>query len=230
MRRSFGGTWSLPPKKLFVLDTNFPEPIVDALAPFITDATLVPIRAMGAGWSEWDDDVVIGRLAQHAIHWAGLITTDDDMVSDRAIMTALFHARIALIIAAAAGHNPLKASGLVLTHLPWICKNMPFGSPSIYRLATSNPECLSPIKKLDRLAQHDKGPATARRSPSGPHGSLTPGPKPRFSTRGVLGRSSWTSKLIMSGLAPQRLAGSGLRSIKRLISFRALSDIRHTEP
>jgi hypothetical protein len=66
-----------------------------------------------------------------------------------------------LVIAAESGHDPLKATGLVLSHLPQICKRSTPDAAQIWTLrATSKPH-EDPWTYLQKIAkQENKAPAT----------------------------------------------------------------------
>jgi hypothetical protein len=68
--------------RLFALDQNFLEPIVDALQTHLEeDVELVPIRRVDGRTSEIDDWQVLLALHNDGHVWDGLVTTDSDMLS-----------------------------------------------------------------------------------------------------------------------------------------------------
>ena len=66
--------------RLFALDENFPEPIVDMLAPFLVEAELVPLDRIDPRLPEMDDWELLLALHHHGREWDGLITTDSSML------------------------------------------------------------------------------------------------------------------------------------------------------
>lgn len=107
---------------LFALDQNFPEPIIGALNDFIPEAELVPLRQIDPILSEIDDWEVLLSLRHHKRRWDGLITNDGRMVNLPREMAVLRQTNLTLVIAHDAGHDPIRATGLLFTHLVWICR------------------------------------------------------------------------------------------------------------
>jgi hypothetical protein len=102
----------------FALDQNFPEPIVDGLADWLApDAELVPIRRIDTRMATLDDWEVLAALHSDKTVWDGLITTDAKMLSLPRELAVLSQTRLTLVVAEAVGHDPIKATGLVLAHL-----------------------------------------------------------------------------------------------------------------
>ncbi len=108
------------PRRLFALDQNFPQPIVSALSEFMAEAELVALADIDARLADLDDWEVLLALHHHEREWDGLLTTDTGMLSLPRELAVLMQTRLTLVVAHAAGHDPLKATGLVLTYLPWI--------------------------------------------------------------------------------------------------------------
>lgn len=106
----------------FALDQNFPEPIVDALAAWLrVDAELVPIRTIDSRMSTIDDWEVLHALHASVEPWDGLITTDAKMLSLPKELALLCQTKLTLVVAEAVGHDPIKATGLILAHIGRIC-------------------------------------------------------------------------------------------------------------
>lgn len=61
--------------RLFALDQGFPQPLVDAAAPYFVDVELVPIRRIDTRLGELDDWEVLLALHHHERAFDGLITT-----------------------------------------------------------------------------------------------------------------------------------------------------------
>jgi hypothetical protein len=108
------------PRRLFALDQNFPQPIVSALSEFMVEAELVALTDIDERLTELDDWEVLLALRHHEREWDGLLTTDTGMLSLPRELAVLMQTRLTLVVAHAAGHDPLKATGLVLTYLPWM--------------------------------------------------------------------------------------------------------------
>ena len=105
-------------RRLLALDQNFPEPIVDALASFLAeDAELVPIRVVDARLTTVDDWQILHALHAHERRWDGLVTNDRNMLSLPKELSVLCQTKLTLVVAKAAGQDPIKATGLLLAHL-----------------------------------------------------------------------------------------------------------------
>lgn len=104
----------------FALDQNFPTPIINVLRDYLVEAELVSIRDIDPRMPTLADWEIL--LALHSSGWDGLVTTDSSMVKLPRELSVLLQTKLTLVVAQAAGHDPLKATGLVLAHLPNICK------------------------------------------------------------------------------------------------------------
>ncbi len=128
--------------RLFALDHNFPKPLVNALRDHIREAELVSIADIDPRMPDLDDWQVLLALHLHPRPWDGLVTSDDSMLNQPRELAVLHQTKLTLVVAESAGHDPLKASGLLLTHLPSICENTRREIPQVWRLHTKtrNPE------------------------------------------------------------------------------------------
>jgi hypothetical protein len=138
----------------FALDQNFPDPIVAALNEFIPEVELVPLREIDAQLAVIDDWQVILALSQHAAGWDGLITNDSAMLSLPREMAVLRQTNLTLVIAHDAGHDPIKATGLLFTHLSWICRQTTTDQPQVWSLVARNRMAADPWEHLERIANH----------------------------------------------------------------------------
>jgi hypothetical protein len=82
---------------------------------------LVPVRAIYASWATLDDWELLLALHRHERRWDGLMTNDDAMLSLAKEMTVLSQTGLTLVVAKGEGHNPIRAVGALLCHLPHIC-------------------------------------------------------------------------------------------------------------
>jgi len=112
-------------RRLFALDHNFPEPVLAAFADLLPMVELVPIRAIDAAWTELEDWELLRALHRHQQSWDGLITNDENMLSLAKEMTVLSQTRLTLVVARGEGHNPIRAVGALLCHIPHICHHTP---------------------------------------------------------------------------------------------------------
>ena len=138
----------------FALDQNFPEPIVDGLDYWLaSDAALVPIRRIDKRMATLDDWQVLAALHADETDWDGLITTDAKMLSLPRELAAMSQTKLTLVVAEAVGHDPIKATGLVLAHLGRICEQTRPDTPQVWRLRTSTKPAEDPWDFLAKVAE-----------------------------------------------------------------------------
>lgn len=147
--------------RLFALDQNFPQPIVETLREFMTEAELVAVGDIDPRLTEVDDWELLLALHHHERDWDGLITTDSGMLSIPRELSVLMQTGLTLVVAAAAGHDPLKATGLVLAYLPWIAAHTEEGHPQLWVLRAANRPHDDPWDWLSKVAQRRDTTATA---------------------------------------------------------------------
>jgi hypothetical protein len=144
---------------LFALDQGFPLPIVEVLDDYIEEAALVHLPAIDprltVGLDDWQ---VLLALHHDERPWDGLITTDADMVSRPRELCAIMATKLTVVAAEAAGHDPLKATGLVLAHLPGICKRTRPDTPQVWVLRTAEKQHEDPWERLRKAAEHRSQP------------------------------------------------------------------------
>lgn len=137
----------------FALDQNFPQPIIDALDDFMVEAELVALAEIDPRLSELDDWEVLLALHLHAEQWDGLITTDSGMLALPRELCVLLQTRLTLVVAHAAGHDPLKATGLLLTYLPWIANHSDPRTAQLWVLRAANRPHMNPLDQLATIAE-----------------------------------------------------------------------------
>jgi hypothetical protein len=141
--------------RLFALDRNFPQPIVDVLSDFQIDATLVSLDRIDKRMSTLDDWELLLALHHHADPWDGLITTDSSMLAQAPELAALIQTKLTLVVTVASGHNPVKASGLLFAYLAGICQRTTQDRAQIWRLNAVNRPHEEPWEFLKRFAAHN---------------------------------------------------------------------------
>lgn len=144
-------------RRLFALDHNFPVPIVDALKPSMPEAEMVPISRIDPRLPKLKDDWrVFLALHHHARAWDGLITTDSGILALPRELAVLHQTKLTLVVAEAAGHDPVKATGLVLTQLSGICAKTDPKHPQIWTLKTIQKDPQRAWDLLGRIASREK--------------------------------------------------------------------------
>jgi hypothetical protein len=90
-----------------------------------------------------------------------LITTDSGMISLPRELAVLMQTQLTLVVAHAAGHDPLKATGLVLTYLPWIAEHTRRDEAQLWVLRTANKPAENPWNQLEKIASRRGATASA---------------------------------------------------------------------
>ena len=141
--------------RLFALDHNFPQPVVAVLAGFQADAQLVRVDAIDPRMSDLEDWELLLALHHHPSPWDGLITTDSSMLAQGPELAALIQTKLTLVVAMEAGHNPVKASGLLFAYLAGICSRTRSDTPQVWRLNAANRPHEEAWAFIERFAEHN---------------------------------------------------------------------------
>jgi hypothetical protein len=141
--------------RLFALDHNFPDPIVSVLTEFQADAELVRVDEIDERMSDLDDWKLLLALHHHAEPWDGLITTDSSMLNQGPELAALIQTRLTLVVAMEAGHNPVKATGLLFAYLGGICQRTQPDKSQVWTLTAVDRPHLEPWGFIKRFAEHN---------------------------------------------------------------------------
>jgi hypothetical protein len=120
--------------RLFALDHNFPQPIVDVLSEFQVEAELVRVDRIDSRMPDLDDWQLLLALHHHPRPWDGLITTDSSMLRQAREISVLIQTQLTLVVALASGHDPVKASGLLFAYLGGICKRTEPDKAQVWQL------------------------------------------------------------------------------------------------
>jgi hypothetical protein len=139
--------------RLFALDQNFPQPIVDALAEYIIEAELVPIGEIDERLATLDDWEVMLALHRHERPWDGLITTDANMLALPRELAVLMQTKLTLVVAKESGHDPIKATGLLLAYLPGICQRTDPDKSQLWTLRAVQKSADDPWDHFERIAR-----------------------------------------------------------------------------
>jgi hypothetical protein len=141
--------------RLFALDHNFPDPIVEALAGFQADASLVRVDQIDARMADLDDWELLLALHHHAEPWDGLITTDSSILNQGPELATLIQTKLTLVVAMESGHNPVKASGLLFAYLAGICQRTRPEQPQAWTLSAANKPPKAPWDLLKCFSEHN---------------------------------------------------------------------------
>ncbi len=141
-------------RRLFALDHGFPQPIVAVLADYTPGVELVPIDEVDERMPDLDDWEVLLALHHHHRPWDGLVTTDSGMVRTPESLAVLLQTKLTLVVAMEAGHDMLKATGLLFAYLPGILGRTDPGVPQLWKLQAANRRHVEPWEELRRVAEH----------------------------------------------------------------------------
>lgn len=147
--------------RLFALDHNFPQPIIDALIEFSVETEVVRVDQIDPRMTELDDWELLLALHHHTRPWDGLITTDSSMLQQPRELAALIQTRLTLVVAMASGHDPLKATGLLFAYLAGICNRTRPDRPQVWKLRAAERRAEDPWDDLKRVADHQNRDAQA---------------------------------------------------------------------
>lgn len=147
--------------RLFALDHNFPQPIVDVLVEFQEDAELVRIDEIHPRMPDLDDWEVLLALHLDPRSWDGLITTDTRILNQPLELSVLLQTQLTLVAIREAGHNPVKATGLLFAYLSGICRRTQDDRPQIWTPAAAERPHQEPWDALKRVAEHRNEEAQA---------------------------------------------------------------------
>lgn len=130
--------------------------MLDTLEEYVQgEALLVPLARIDARLVEGVDDWQVLLALYQRRTWDGLITTDSGMLSLPRELSVLMQTKLTLVVAEEAGHDPLRATGLVLLHLPGISAQTTTVRAQIWRLrAPPRKRPDDPWEEFKRVAEH----------------------------------------------------------------------------
>lgn len=140
--------------RLFALDQNFPQPLIDAAAPYFQEVELEPVWRIDRRLSNLDDWELLLVLHHHERPFDGLITTDDSMLNQARELEVVRQTNLTLVITRAAGHDPIKATGLLFAHLDYVIAETTRERPQIWAFGTGNRPGDDPYDLIARIARH----------------------------------------------------------------------------
>lgn len=128
---------SPPDRPTSALDENFPQPILrKAIDKYVLAIEVVPLSELDPGLlGAYQDDELISELARRRVD--GLITCDDNMVFRPEVLSVVQRTRFSVVTCRRVGDDPIRASGLLLVHLPDIASRHRSDRPQIWRLGTA---------------------------------------------------------------------------------------------
>lgn len=119
---------------LFALDHNYPMPIIEQAKPYLRNVELVPIGEVDPRLPELDDWELLLALHHHSREWDGMISNDTSMLDQERELAVLGFTHLTLVAPVAAGHDPIRSTGLVLAHIEDIGFRTTPRKPQVWRL------------------------------------------------------------------------------------------------
>ena len=99
---------------------------------------------------DWE---LLKALHQHERGWDGLITSDDSMLNLEKEMSVLTQTKLTLVVANGQGHNPIRATGVLLAHIDNICHQTLRTKAQIWNLNVSQKPAYQPWDELTKIAK-----------------------------------------------------------------------------
>lgn len=136
----------------FVLDEQFPATVLDALGLGVPECQLVYARSIDKKLSNYEDWELLLEI-HHLGGWDGLVTLDCHMLLQPKEV-AVIHQTHLTVVGVDAGEDPVRAAGLLLVHLPMICKKTTKATGQVWRLAAASKNHEAPWELLKKIADH----------------------------------------------------------------------------
>jgi hypothetical protein len=141
----------------FVLDQNFPLQATGL--PWPPDLRVTRLSSLEPELTAGHDDWEILRRLDRRGDVDGFITNDDAMLNLPREMVVLSATRVTLVVTQRVGHDPVRATGLLMVSLGQIARQLT-GRPQIFMLTP--PELgrhrTDPAARLTAIAQHRNVP------------------------------------------------------------------------
>ena len=135
-----------------MLDQNFPW--LAFRLPWPPSINIVPLARINphliSGVEDWE---VLRALGRHGgVH--GFITNDADFLNLGPEAAAIFDSKFALVTTTGVGHDALRATGLLMVHLPGIRASLD-GTPRVHELRPSGRRVHLARDVVSRAAQRE---------------------------------------------------------------------------
>lgn len=137
---------------LFALDHNYPEPIINRAKDYLPEVELVFIGEIDSRLPELEDWQLLLALHHHTREWDGMISNDTSMLDQERELAVLGYTCLSLVAPVAAGHDPIRSTGLVLAHIENIASQTTSRKPQVWRLASRTGGGQHPDQFLGKLA------------------------------------------------------------------------------
>lgn len=134
------------------LDQNFPTPLIRAARPWLGGIELRHTFELDPRLSKLDDWELLIALRHHPDGYSGVVTADGRMLGQARELAVLHQTGLSLVVAEGAGHDPVKATGLVLTHITHIAGQIARNRSQIWSLGSHAPRAKGPRDYLGVIA------------------------------------------------------------------------------
>jgi len=134
------------------LDQNFPTPLIKAAKPWLGTIELRHTFEIDPRLSALDDWELILALHHHSDGYAGLVTADGRMLGQARELAVLQQTGLSLVVAEGSGHDPVKATGMVLTHITHIAGQIAAKKSQIWAFGSYAPRPKVPRDYLGMIA------------------------------------------------------------------------------
>lgn len=135
------------------IDQNFPEPILNALAPFIKEVDFVPLRNIALHLPYADDRELLIELHNRKFNW--LVTLNYKMLLNPAELAAVIATKLNVFAIEGLGHDPIRATGALLLHLtPAIEEITKSGLNGVFWIRHRQPQVHDPWDLFKKAAEH----------------------------------------------------------------------------
>jgi hypothetical protein len=141
------------------LDQNFPTAILAALAEFVVDIELIPLRGIDPRLSSLDDRTLV--VALHQLGFPGLVTNNYKMLKNPKELAAIVATKLKVFAIEGVGDDPIRATGALLLDLPGALKRMDSRKAQVFWMRPRNPMPEDPMALFERAADHQHRDASA---------------------------------------------------------------------
>lgn len=139
----------------FVLDHNFPYQA--SLIEWPEEIRVIALKDVDSDLTQRHDDWEVLRSLDQRNSFDGFITNDAKMLKLSREMVTLSDSRLLVIVTEGVGQHPVRAAGLLLTHLFEIARRVP-ERPRIFVLRPANLESRTPGQAINSIAVRQKIP------------------------------------------------------------------------
>lgn len=132
------------------LDHNFPEPILNAVSPWINEVNLIPIRHINVQLAELQDRQLL--IALYQLGYSGLVTNNYKMLHNPAELAAVIKTKLSVVAIQGLGDDLVRATGALLLYLPSIVRALESGRHGVFRLRPRTPQPENPREIFRKIA------------------------------------------------------------------------------